>query len=614
MRKLLCLLLAMAMLLCVFAGCAKTEEPAAPAAETPAAEAAAPAAEEPASEVPAAEPAAPAAEEPASEAPAEEPAAEAPPAEAPEEPAPEAGPEPEAGPGPEAAPPEEPAPEPEPVQGLSYPLDSDETITGWFTCFGFMGVYRDGMEFNNMLLTPYVEDAIGVDFDFTTCSDMVASEQFQLMVASGDWPDYSNTVQGYYSGGLVQAYEDEVIMELEPDFIAENAPLYNVQLAGIREEDIAYTLDDGMYLAMYSIRDGKQFDQGLVTRADWYERFNGDVHDLESFTDYLYAIHDGTGCENAINAEQGGALIGLDDAFGVTIPSYSAFSLPIYVDGGQVHTSLVADGYYDYIQWFNGLLSDGLIYPEFYSRTMAYVRSVDIQADNMGVWQNNANSCIELTMNDGTVTTTMALPQITDGDGVNNWGAYNSAISAAFSVFADSSHPELVLQACDYFWTDEGFIMGNYGVEGETFYYDENGDIRYTELITNDIANQGAENAIKGYMDEIWPMLEDSDRLEVTYEASQIAAAELWKSWQSDSSHSYPEAAALSTDEQNSITNDVSDIMTTASTILLSFLTGNTELTPEAWADYQATLEGLGLNDVLAVYQNAYDQAMAGSR
>ena len=609
MRKLLCLLLAMAMLLCVFAGCAKTEEPAAPAAETPAAEAAAPAAQEPAPAAPAAEPAAPEAEEPAPEAPAAEPAApEAPPVEAPE------GPAPEAGPGPEAPPPEEPAPEPEPVQGFSYPLDSNETITGWFACFSFMGVYRENMEYNNMLLTPYVEEAIGVDFDYTTCSDMVASEQFQLMIASGDWPDYSSTVQGYYSGGLVQAYADEVIMELEPELLQENAPLYYNQLSQIAPEDVAYTLDDGMYLAMYSIRDGKQLDQALVTRADWYEQYGGDVHDLQSFTDYLYAIHDGTGCENSINAESGGALVGLNDAFGVTIPAYNARDLPIYVDGDKVYTSLTADGYYDYIQWFNGLLNDGLVYPEFYSRTMAYVRSVDILADNMGVWQGNSNSGIELTMNDGHVTATYAIPQITDGDGVDNWGTYSSSIGGGYSVFADCAYPELVLQACDYFWTDNGYIMGNYGVEGETFYYDENGDIRFTELITNDVAGQGAENAIKGYMDELWPMLIDNDRIEVTFTESQTAAVNVWKSFVYETNHSYPQAAALTTDEQDSITNDVSDIMTTASTTLLSFFTGNTPLTPEAWEAYVATLEGIGLNDVLDVYQNAYDQAQAGSR
>ena len=600
MKKLLCLLLALTMLVCCFAACGKTEsaEVEAPAQEAePAAAQTAPAEEPAPAEGPApAEETAPA-EEPA-------PAEESAPA---EEPAPAEGPAPDEGP----APAEEPAPA---VEGFTYPLDTNETVTGWFTCFGFMDAYREDMEFNNMLLTPYVIEATGVDLDYTTTYDMVASEKFQLMIASGDYPDYSSTVESYYSGGLLQAYEDEVIMELEPEFIAENAPLYNSILTSLTGDDRANTLDNGMYLAMYSIRDGDQVSQGFTTRQDWYEEMGIEVHDLETFNEYLYKINDTYHPETVLNAEEGGNVQNVDDAFGTIIPQYSASSVPVYLDGDTITSSLLADGYYDYLVWFHDLYEDGIIPAEFYNRDMSFDRSSQIKANQMAVWNGNVNSCTSSEMLDGSTVNQYPLGLISDGDDINNWATYESHVSYGFSIFIDSTHPELVLQMCDFFWTEEGEQMGNYGIEGETFYFDESGTPCFTELITKDVANQGAENAIKGYMDEIWPMYEYVDRLLGTYNDCQRKAYEVWGAIPKETTHSIPAAAGLTTEEQNSITNVSSDLMTFVSTEILSFLTGNKELNENAWEEFKNELYAMGIQDVLDVYQLAYDEAMEGLR
>ena len=54
--------------------------------------------------------------------------------------------------------------------------------------------------------------------------------------------------------------------------------------------------------------------------------------------------------------------------------------------------------------------------------------------------------------------------------------------------------------------------------------------------------------------------------------------------------------------------------MSYVSTEILSFMIGQNELNDESWANYVATLESMGIHDVLAVYQNAYDEYLAGER
>ncbi len=56
------------------------------------------------------------------------------------------------------------------------------------------------------------------------------------------------------------------------------------------------------------------------------------------------------------------------------------------------------------------------------------------------------------------------------------------------------------------------------------------------------------------------------------------------------------------------------DFLTYAPSEILSFLTGNKELNDETWDAYVAECENLGINEIVAVYQNAYDQYVAGKR
>ena len=93
----------------------------------------------------------------------------------------------------------------------------EKTITiwdGWFPFFSaFFESYDDTLFFQEM------EKRTGVKTEFTLINAEQAAEQFNLMVATGDYRDLMHDVSQNYVGGLDTAWEDEVIIPID-DLIA----------------------------------------------------------------------------------------------------------------------------------------------------------------------------------------------------------------------------------------------------------------------------------------------------------------------------------------------------------------------------------------------------------
>ena len=56
------------------------------------------------------------------------------------------------------------------------------------------------------------------------------------------------------------------------------------------------------------------------------------------------------------------------------------------------------------------------------------------------------------------------------------------------------------------------------------------------------------------------------------------------------------------------------DFLTFAPTEILAFLNGNTPLNDETWDVYIQKCEDMGIHEIIEIYQNAYDEYVAGER
>ena len=503
---------------------------------------------------------------------------------------------------------------------VTYPIgDNSETITYWTTAPGNTKWF---LSWNEMEIISYVNEATGINIWFEEVGETTASEKFNLMIAGEEYCDLL-PIDKYYSGGLEQAYNDEVIIDITP-YLNANAPDY-MNIVDLQDENTLnniYTED--MQLAFYKINDGPGYMSGgsFVTRGDWMEKEGidfGEYMTMEEFTDYLYVMKDVFGAEYPIDVTPSAQIANLSWVFDTQIPSiYNVTSIDMYIDDGVVVCPYTAPEYYDYLEWFIGLYNDGVVHKDFYVSEMN--RGEQLAAcgnGKIGLWGSSADKFDEIfTYSDDPNLKLQALPVVAPSEDPEpyTWVGATSLAEAGMSISCQCEKVEKVVSWMNYFFTEDGIEFANYGIEGDTYIIDENGEYQWTEKITDSDEVPNAEMALKIYTFQGFCSFYDiTEKLVSTFTDSAKEAIEIWKV-EGTSEHTYPNGAGLTTEETDEVKNSVADICSAACEEVLKFITGEAEFNEVGWDEYISKLENLGLSEVLAVYQNAYDEYMAGDR
>jgi len=160
----------------------------------------------------------------------------------------------------------------------------------------------------------------------------------------------------------------------------------------------------------------------------------------------------------------------------------------------------------------------------------------------------------------------------------------------------------------NWFYTDEGYILSNYGEEGVAFNYNAEGEPEYTEFITNNPNGWNMVSVRNIYTNPVFPMYNNATALLYTYADYELEAFEMWAIGTDECS--LP-TLNLTTDESSEYTLIVSDICSFVDEQSLKWMVGEEELTDEAWNEYVAQVESMNLGRAVEIYQTAYDRFMA---
>lgn len=504
---------------------------------------------------------------------------------------------------------------------ISYPIaDGSQVLTAWAV---LETPFRQAIEdWNDLSVLPNIQEATGIDLQFTTVSSDAASEQFPLMIAGGDWTDLIPI--SYYTGGDSQAYEEDVIVDLT-DLLPVDAPDYWAIAQSMDDLSKSAMISGDKYLTFYTLLNQYYLIQGPVIRQDWLDELGLEApSDLDSFTEVMEAFYDNYHPDYTIYTSDGG-LDYLSDLFGTMVTGYSTMdgSLPVYVDGENVVCTYNTDEYRTYLEWFQDMYQYGVINDSFYNinEMDGTVRNTYIAEGEIGYWSARCESIDEwktYTTDDETLANANPQPVgfLTDADGQFNWAEEQSRLYSRVSwcITTQCKDAGLALQFLNYFFTDEGSILANYGTEDYTWTYDENDEISYTDIVLDNPDGLTAQLSVNvNTTSAILPCYSIEEKLFVSYCENAQKGIELYNENVS-ADHAYPSAAALTTEETNSISGTVTTIMTYSSEQLLKFMSCAEEITDESWQAYLNQLDGLGIEDVIAVYQNAYSEYLAGER
>ena len=154
----------------------------------------------------------------------------------------------------------------------------------------------------------------------------------------------------------------------------------------------------------------------------------------------------------------------------------------------------------------------------------------------------------------------------------------------------------------DFWYTEEGSLLNAMGVEG-THYTNENGELKYTDLVMS--YEGGAPNYMRtiggqeiGYFAELGP--EIAGMTEEAAEGFKEYADNKW------TVKAFP-SLSYTTEEERIIASKGTDISTYTKETQQNWIMGNKDV-DATWDQYIADLKSLGLDELLAAYQAAYDR------
>ena len=494
----------------------------------------------------------------------------------------------------------------------ALPLSDGETITIMHEALNLMGPLAEagaGIEsFQQMGYIQEIQTRTGVTLDITELSHFTKDEQMQLTIASGDMPDLLCGLS--YSTGDEGALADEVIMDLTgyTDLI----PNYYYMISSNPNQEKQF-LSDGKVLKFMAPYEQYRANQGLVIRKDWLEEQGLEVPETyDQLTEALKAFKSAYNCSSTIYMNNQCYITGLSDGYNITaFPADGGVEsvMPYYVEDGTVYSSLTADGFKDYLKMLNEWYSLGLIDPDFssieYNPFSDYL-SGQITTDQMGVWCTSGEGIDNYTV----PVTCLPMPVQNEGDMDHIFTTSLTADSQNdIYVSTNCENLELVLSYVDYWYSLDGILFNNYGVEGVSYEINEAGEPQFLDTVVNNEYGLSVSNMMRLYCGYgIWnaPML----RMRTAAFNSDLAN-EAWEVWSSklDGTMTMPDYISLTTDQSETEGYHSSDILTYALQMVPQFILGTVDIDAE-WDSYCAKLADMGLDTCVSVWQEAYDNVM----
>lgn len=187
--------------------------------------------------------------------------------------------------------------------GDTYPLKTDVTFTYWVgTGFTPTESYKS---FADYPFYKELEKETGVKVEFIHPVAGSSGDQFNVMIASGEYPDIIQNNFFTYPGGAAKAIEDGVIIETT-DYLDKYAPNLKSYLENHPNIDKMVKTDAGQYYSFPTIQ-GDDFlltYTGLILRKDWLDELGLDVSEtIDEWETVLTAFKEKKGAATPITYE-----------------------------------------------------------------------------------------------------------------------------------------------------------------------------------------------------------------------------------------------------------------------------------------------------------------------
>ena len=503
--------------------------------------------------------------------------------------------------------------EPEPKQeepasafvDLDLPLVEEPTeLSLWVALKPFLMAYN--LDVNDLTFYREMEARTGVSLDISSVAIFAANEAFNLIIASGDYPDMMDSFQVMYTGSADSAIDQEIIVDLM-DCI-DLMPNYQAAL----DTDQTFWMDSltpngALPSANMLFASSEGATIGFMIREDWLSECGLEIpvtyDDMETTLEAFKQKY-GVGALGVSGYGQGwgvAAGMGVRD-LDVSDASKAAFLM----EDGAVSYSPATEEYRDYLELMADWYAKGYVWKDFVS-----------QANSMYQYMLSGEVGV-CTQERDLIQTLTDMMQVDDPDagwiGIRGLrkapedelhiSYFVEKIIYGIAVAATSAHRDLAAQWLDYCYSPEGQLLTNYGVEGEGLQFDKDGNPGYTDLVLHS-ADYSTVAASAIYSQYGGAMLCYGDRTFGGYTDRTRNAIEQWaldgQDWM------YPTKATMTTEQGEEYTTLINEINSYITEMTLKFIMGDVPLNDDTWAEYMENVEKMGLARAVEIKQEALD-------
>lgn len=487
---------------------------------------------------------------------------------------------------------------------VTYPVDSKgEKLTIWLPiqppAAKYITTYNDQEVFQE------ISKRTGIEVEFIHPAVGQEKEQLGLLMASGDLPDIIQ-IRGLYSGGSPAGVDDGVFLDLT-ELMPEYAPDY---YKAITRSDLAYRLS--------TTNDGRILQFNILKQsAPAFERINFISPIMEK-----YDIQ-----EMPVTIEDYEALFekfaqdGLPAISPIKTGQVEQFMWPYGIapgwhlgENGHIRFGAGTEEYKDYLTMMNRWYEAGYIYKDFMSNTTPTEHralftnlQVGMHIDATDLAKSMANSL-------GYETTPANYPRLHEGQHIPfenvTWDTLPDHGSMATVITTSCENPELAMQYMNYFYTQEGADLANWGIEDKSYIVDEQGNKQFTDyMYKNDVVALGDAQTM--FKIHLFAKLAEPDVVcnpNIVVDEKGLELRMLYSDDETiDNSRVLP-GFQMSSETSVARNEIMVDINTYIDEMTLKFITGDTPLTD--FDEYLDQLKDMGLEEAIAITEEQFQKFM----
>ena len=331
-----------------------------------------------------------------------------------------------------------------------------------------------------------ITEATGVTLDvsYPVASQGDAKEDVALMIANDEYPDMI-----YAKGSATDLYQAGALIDMT-DLIEKYGP--NIKkMYGAEMEKLKWSQDDpGIYQLSYSGVNQKTLTTGGSCQIQWAALKENDYKYPKTLDEYEKMIKSYLAAHP--KTEDGLDMIGItmsasDWHWMITLGNPAGLIADASPDNGQwiiddeynVHYKHVTDEEKEYFKWLCRMYNEGILDPNFATQTddyyIAKVASGRVVAITDAEW--HYSQCEATLVADGKVDQTyVGLPVTLREDQVEKALLYQgTTVGWGIGITKSCEDPVRAIKFLDYLCSDEGQILYHWGIEGENYFLDDDG-------------------------------------------------------------------------------------------------------------------------------------------